>query len=593
MAEAHSTLVKEVVEQFGADRSRLMDIARALHGKLGHLSEDIIGEIADALGIHRVEVRDMVSFYAFLSRSPKGKTTIRLCNAVVERMNGADEIAQAFEEALGIRFGETTPDGAISLEYTACMGMSDQAPSALVNGVPITGIRKADVPAIIDAIKKDGAVQSLPVAEIDLNLRQSGPVIFAPMDRGAAVRRAVDMTPDEIIATMNTARLRGRGGAGFPLAMKWDFCRKAKGDAHYVICNADEGEPGTFKDRVILTEQPDVVFEGMTVAAFVVGAHEGFLYLRAEYEYLLPHLEQVLARRRRLGLLGDNICGREGFNFDIRVQVGAGAYICGEESALIESLEGKPGKPRNRPPFPDRCGYRNQPTVVNNVETFACAARIAERGAAAFTALGTPQSTGSKLISVSGDCQRPGIYEVPFGVTVRQILIECGAEDAHAVQVSGPSGTCISFREFDRIIAFEDLPTAGAFMVFSRERDMFEVARNFSHFFAHESCGFCTPCRVGTSLLRNTMDKLAAGKGSAYDMNEMKNIMRILQDMAHCGLGHTAANPVVQTMEKFPDAYEKRLMKLDFEPAFDLDGALQTARLITGRDDEWAHLAND
>ncbi|HSD59965.1 MAG TPA: NADH-ubiquinone oxidoreductase-F iron-sulfur binding region domain-containing protein, partial [Burkholderiales bacterium] len=198
-----------------------------------------------------------------------------------------------------------------------------------------------------------------------------------------------------------------------------------------------------------------------------------------------------------------------------------------------------------------------------------------------------------KLFSVSGDVKRPGVYEYPFGVTVRQVLTDSGAINPQAVQVGGPSGTCVSWREFDRRVAFEDVPTAGAFMVFSRERDMFEVARNFAHFFAAESCGFCTPCRVGTSLLKRIMDKLAAGKGSAYDMNQMKGLMRIQLTMSHCGLGHTAANPVVQTMEKFPDAYERRLKALAFEPAFDLDGALQTARLITGRDDDWAHIVEE
>jgi len=583
MAEAHSTLVKEVVEQFGADRSRLMDIARALHGKLGHLSEDIIGEIADALGIHRVEVRDMVSFYAFLSRSPKGKTTIRLCNAVVERMNGADEIAQAFEEALGIRFGETTPDGAVSLEHTACMGMSDQAPSALVNGVPITGIRKADVPAIIDAIKKDGAVESLPVAEIDLNLRQSGPVIFAPMDRGAAVRRAVDMTPDEIIATMNTARLRGRGGAGFPLAMKWDFCRKAKGDAHYVICNADEGEPGTFKDRVILTEQPDVVFEGMTVAAFVVGAREGFLYLRAEYAYLLPHLEQVLARRRRLGLLGDNICGREGFNFDIRVQLGAGAYICGEESALIESLEGKRGAPRDRPPFPVQKGYRNEPSSVNNVETLCCAARIMEKGAEWFSSIGTRDSTGTKLLSVSGDCERPGVYEVPYGATVATVLNMVGAEDAAAVQVGGPSGQCLAPRNFGRSISFEDIPTGGSFIVFGPQRNVLECMHQFIEFFVEESCGWCVPCRVGTTHLDIIFRKILDGKGTRADYQQLEQVCMTVKTMSRCGLGQTAANPILTTMRNFPELYEALLKPEDFIPSFDLDEAIKEGCEITGR----------
>ena len=304
-------------------------------------------------------------------------------------------------------------------------------------------------------------------------------------------------------------------------------------------------------------------------------------------------LEAVLARRRAAGLLGASILGHPGFDFDIEIALGAGAYICGEESALIESLEGKPGKPRNRPPYPDTHGYLGQPTVVNNVETYACAALIAQRGGAWFAGLGTPQSTGTKLISVSGDCQRPGTYEYPFGVTIRQVLADCGASQPHAVQVGGPSGTCVPWRDFDRRIGFEDVPTAGAFMVFSRSRDMFEVARSFSHFFAHESCGFCTPCRVGTSLLRDTMDKLAAGKGSAYDMRSMQTLMRILLSMSHCGLGHTAAKPVVETMQAFPEAYERRLRNLDFEPAFDLDAALGTARRITGRDDEWAHIVSD
>jgi [NiFe] hydrogenase diaphorase moiety large subunit len=401
------------------------------------------------------------------------------------------------------------------------------------------------------------------------------------------------MGPDGILAELEAAGLRGRGGAGYKTAAKWASCRRAVGKAHYVICNADEGEPGTFKDRVLLQSYADLVFEGMTIAALAIGAGKGFLYLRGEYLYLLRHLQDVLARRRAAGLLGAGILGRAGLDFDIEIAMGAGAYICGEESALIESLEGKPGRPRNRPPYPDTHGYLDQPTVVNNVETFACAARIAERGSAWFAGIGTAQSTGTKLISVSGDCKYPGTYEYPFGVTIRQILAEAGASQAQAVQVGGPSGTCVPWREFDRKIAFEDVPSAGALMVFSRSRDMFEVARNFSHFFAHESCGFCTPCRVGTSLLRDTMDKLAAGKGSAYDMQSMQTLMRILLTMSHCGLGHTAAKPVVETMRAFPEAYEHRLRKLDFEPAFDLDAALGTARHITGRDDEWAHIVED
>ncbi len=231
-----------------------------------------------------------------------------------------------------------------------------------------------------------------------------------------------------------------------------------------------------------------------------------------------------------------------------------------------------------------------RPTVVDNVETFACAARIAEKGGAWFAAMGTAQSTGTKILSISGDCARPGIYEYPFGVTVEEILRDCGAEDAHAVQVSGPSGTLVSWQEFGRRIAFEDLPTAGAFMVFHRKREMFAAAHNFTHFFAHESCGFCTPCRVGTQLQKRIMDKIAGGHGTPADLEELKHVGHILGTLSHCGLGHTAANPVLDTLKKFPGTFERKLKALSFEPAFDLDGALQTARSITGRDDEWAHL---
>jgi len=298
----------------------------------------------------------------------------------------------------------------------------------------------------------------------------------------------------------------------------------------------------------------------------------------------------VLQKRRDSGLLGKSVLGQKDFDFDIEIHLGAGAYICGEESALIESLEGKRGRPRNRPPFPVTHGYKGRPTVVDNVETFACAAKIAEKGSVWFAAMGTAQSTGTKLLSISGDCASPGIYEYPFGVTVSQILADCGARDPYAIQVSGPSGTLISWKEFDRRIAFEDLPTAGAFMVFQRKRDLFQTARNFAHFFAHESCGFCTPCRVGTELQKKIMDKIASGHGTASDLEEMKGLGHILKTMSHCGLGSSAANPVLDTLEKFPDVYERKLKALAFEPAFDLDGALETARQITGRDDEWAHL---
>ena len=590
MTENNTNLVKQIVEEYGHDRSRLMDIVRKVHAELGCISEDTIGEIAGSLGIHRIEVRDMVSFYAFFDRKPKGKNIIRLCNAVVERMKGADEVAKAFEKALGISFGETTPDGLVSLQYTSCIGMSDQAPSALINGVVLTKLTPDDVENIVKVLKEGGPDQKFHNGEeasgLETNLRMAGPIIFSPMERGAAIRKAVNMEPKDIIGELNKARVRGRGGAGFPTAMKWDFCRKAKGEAYYVICNADEGEPGTFKDRVILTSQPDLVFEGMTIAGYAIGAERGYLYLRAEYEYLLKHLEQVLAKRRRLGLLGENVCAREGINFDIRIQVGAGAYICGEESALIESLEGKRGAPRDRPPFPVQKGYKNEPTSVNNVESLCCAARIIEKGAEWFGSMGTKDSTGTKLLSISGDCENPGVYEVEYGITVEKILKLAGADNAQAVQMGGPSGQCLAPKDFGRSISFEDLPTGGSVIIFGQDRDLLEYMKQFIEFFVEESCGWCVPCRVGTTVLLKVMEKILENRGTQKDVDDLQNIANTIKTMSRCGLGQTAANPVLSTLRNFYDLYESRIKEDEFIPSFDFNKAIMAGCEASGRKPE-------
>jgi [NiFe] hydrogenase diaphorase moiety large subunit len=590
-----TAIVARAAQRHGGHASNLMQMLRAVQAEAGCIPREAVDELARRLGLPRVRVEATASFYHFFHEKSHGVYEILFSDNIVDQMAGKHELMQYLCEQLWVEPGKLSEDGLVYVESTSDIGMGDQGPAALINGYVLPALSKSRIDLIAAMIRERKALAEWPnmLFEVADNVRRAGPLLGESLEPGAALRRALDLGQDGLLAEVDAANLRGRGGAGYKTAAKWGSCRRAKGDHHFVVCNADEGEPGTFKDRVLLQSHADLVFEGMTVAAFAIGAAKGLVYLRGEYLYLLEKLEAVLERRREAGLLGRGIQGRAGFDFDIEIHLGAGAYICGEESALIESLEGKPGKPRNRPPYPDTRGYLNQPTIVNNVETFACAAKIAERGGAWFAGLGTPQSAGTKLFSVSGDVKRPGVYEYSFGVTVRQVLADCGAVNAQAVQVGGPSGTCVSWKEFDRRVAFEDVPTAGAFMVFSRERDMFEVARNFAHFFAAESCGFCTPCRVGTSLLKRIMDKLAAGKGSAHDMAQMKRLMGIQLTMSHCGLGHTAANPVVQTMEKFPDAYERRLKALAFEPAFDLDGALATARLITGRDDEWAHIVKE
>jgi [NiFe] hydrogenase diaphorase moiety large subunit len=335
--------------------------------------------------------------------------------------------------------------------------------------------------------------------------------------------------------------------------MKWNFAGSERGDKKYIICNADEGEPGTFKDRVILTEFADLVFAGMTIAGRAVGASEGIVYLRGEYTYLRSPLNAVIKKRRAAGLLGEDVCGVKGFDFDIIVALGAGAYICGEETALIESLEGFRGEPRNRPPFPVVAGYRYAPTVVNNVETLASAACIFAKGVDWFKSFGTDRSTGFKLFSISGDCAKPGVYEFPFGITIADLLKEVGGEDAKAVQIGGASGTCVPRAQFARQMAFEDIPTGGSVMVFGPQRDMLAVAENFLEFFVDESCGQCTPCRVGNTKMLEAAGQLREGTCSAEYLAELRELSGTMQVASKCGLGQTSSIAFMSILEHFGD----------------------------------------
>lgn len=585
-------IIGQVLDKHGRDGTRLMQILRETQEAHGWLPPEAITAVAQGIGWPRARVEGTAGFYSFFHSEPRGRYRVLWSDNIIDRMLGSQALMQAMCQKLWLEPGRLSEDGLVSVDTTSCTGMGDQGPAVLVNYRAIPRMTAQRVDEMVELIRNQVPLADWPAEwfHVEDNIRRADILLGNTLRSGEALRAALAHKPEDLVAQIKHSNLRGRGGAGFTTGIKWEACRNAPGDLRYVVCNADEGEPGTFKDRVLLTRHSDLVFEGMTVAAYAVGARRGYLYLRGEYRHLLEPLGQVLARRRQLGLLGADILGQPGFSFDIEVHLGAGAYVCGEESALIESLEGKRGVPRNRPPYPVTNGFLNRPTVVNNVETFAAAALVAAKGGDWYRAIGTARSAGSKLLSVSGDAARPGIYEYPFGVTVRQVLDDCGATNTQAVQISGPSGACIADDGFDRRIAFEDIPTAGAFMVFDQSRDMFEVARNFAHFFAHESCGFCTPCRVGTALLKNLMDKIAAGHGTQFDINEIYQLSRLLQMASHCGLGQTASRPLMDTLEKFRPAYERRLKSLDFEPAFDLDGALAQARQMTGRDDADAHL---
>ena len=593
-----SHVVARSIARFGIAPDSILQHLIELQQAFSYVPESAVAQLVQAIDVTAAQIRAAVDFYAFLHASPRGRFDVLFSDNITDRMAGNQRLLTRLCDALGVSPDEPRADGRVTVGLTSCTGMCDQGPALLVNGLALTRLDDERVGRIAGLIDADVPLPHWPQEwfAVSNNVRRADLLLGDLETRDAGLAALLQRGADAVLTEIERSGLRGRGGAGFTTALKWRFCREAEEPRKVVVCNADEGEPGTFKDRVLLSAYADAVIEGMTVCAGIIGAAEGFISLRGEYRYLVEHLEAVLQRRREQGLLGRGI-GRgmgsgPGFDFDIRLRLGAGAYICGEESALIESLEGKRGVTRKRPPFPVTEGFRDRPTVVNNVESFLAAARIAERGGYWFRGEGTDQSAGSKILSVSGDCARPGVYEYPFGTSVERVLEDCGAHEPLAVQVSGAAGATLAAEEFSRRLAFEDLPTAGAFMVFGHGRDLLDMVRNFAAFFAHESCGFCTPCRVGGALLRDLVEKVAAGRASGHDLDEMRHIGAVMRRASHCGLGHTAPSHVLQTLEKFPEIYRSRLAGVEHTPAFDLDDSLAEARALTGRDDVLAHIAD-
>ena len=383
--------------------------------------------------------------------------------------------------------------------------------------------------------------------------KRSGPVIFSEYKRGEAIKKAVSILREDILFELRDSKLKGRGGAGFPVSTKWMLTSAAKADEKFLVCNADEGEPGTFKDRVLLMEYPELVFDGMVVGGYTLGAHQGIVYLRGEYEYMLKSLQDYLEEMRKDNLLGNNILGKEGFNFDICIVLGSGAYVCGEETALIESLEGHRGEPRNRPPYPINTGFLGRPTSVNNVETLAAVSHIVVKGGNWFAKFGTAKSTGSKLFSVSGDCDKPGVYELPWGTKISKLLELVEAKNTKAVQVGGASGFCIPKSQFNKKLAYEEISTGGSVMIFNESRDMLHVLKNFMDFFVDESCGQCTPCRIGNVKLLEGVEMIEKGQYTFSHINKLKDLGRTMQLASKCGLGQSSPNPFISILENFND----------------------------------------
>ena len=562
----------------------VLQILRKLQLAQNHIKATDIDIVAESLNLPRTKIHALIDFYSFLHYTPRGDYDIYFSDSITDHMLGSRESAAVLCDELGVEPGWPHKDGVVTLDFTSCTGLCERGPAVLVNGIAIDRVSIVRAREMAALIKAGTPLEHWPLEWFVINdaIRRKGPLLNMTVPRGAAIERALELGADGVIAELKTAGLRGCGGAGFPTHRKWDICRAAGAGERYVICNADEGEPGTFKDRALLNCEGCNVIEGMTVCGITIGARKGFIYLRHEYEFLRERLERRLQRRRDSGKLGRNICGRHGIHFDIEIVMGAGSYVCGEESALIESLEGKRGIPRIRPPFPVTHGYLGCPTVVNNVETFAYAAGIAADGPGFFRQ--DEAQRGWKLLSISGDCRLPGIYEMPVGTTVGEALRACGADDVQAIQVGGPGGTLLAADETDRELSFDDSNTGGSFMVFNHSRDMLDVAQNFTDFFAHESCGFCTPCRVGTKLMANMAEKIADGHGAHMDIEQMQRLHKLMTQASHCGLGQSAAVPLLTTYEKFPEVFRRRMDDVEYKPAFDVEAAIERSRQIVAEE---------
>ncbi|GAB4414565.1 MAG: NADH-quinone oxidoreductase subunit NuoF [Bacteriovoracaceae bacterium] len=554
--------VSHLIKHIPHRPDRLLDQLWAIQKDRGFVSALDQSELARLLNISVASIREVISFYHFFFDRPMGEITIFLDKSIMAQHFGAQKIKKAFETELKIKCGEVSKDGSFGLFETSCIGMSDQEPAALINMIPFVNLTPELVKKIVRLLKSGYEAkevqQKLKLAP--KNIIHQNIYLTHDFDQELSTLHANQLNADQIIEEVMASGLRGRGGAGFPTGKKWQLCKKFPGE-HVVVCNADEGEPGTFKDRFLLTHHPEQAFIGMAIAAKAIEAKEAILYLRAEYAYLLESLHMTLTKLQRNSLVRD---------IKFRIQLGAGAYVVGEESALLESLEGKRGEPRLRPPFPVEKGYLGQPTIVNNVETFVAVASILTTGHERFISFGSEKSRGTRLLSVSGDVKRPGIYEIAWGQTVEEFLTMVGAVQSLAVQVGGPSGELVRVDiEKHRKLCFEDLPTGGSMMVYNKKRSLIDIAHNYIDFFVDESCGNCTPCRAGNVILKQQFEKMMKGHSQKQDLGKLIHWSEVIMKSSRCGLGMTSPRIFVQLKNKFPELFDEILNEDSLHYAFD------------------------
>ena len=581
-------LLEPTLAKYADVDGSLITILQAAQELYGYLSSDLINHIACRTGVKPAKVMGVVTFYTQFRTSEVGKHLILLCQGTACHVNGSAAIEDTIRELLNVREGEISADGMFTYSNVACLGCCSLAPAMMIDDKIYGKLTREKVAAILDGLKNGADVSEFsasseerePIFETDtkIALKNCGSIDpnliddYITVEGYKAIEKCVrEMSPEDVIDEMKRSEIGGRGGAGFPTWFKWNAARGSAGEKKYVICNADEGDPGAFMDRAIIEGDPHAMIEGMLIAAYAIGSDEGIVYVRAEYPQAIAQLEIALNQARERGFLGENIFGSE-FSFDIRIKAGAGAFVCGEETALIASLEGERGMPRLKPPFPAQKGYWQKPSNINNVETFANVPWIIRNGGEAFATIGTENSKGTKVFALTGKIANGGLVEVPMGQTIRDVVFGVGGgikdgKSFKAVQLGGPSGGCIPAELLDTEIDYKSLAETGAIMgsggmvVMDETTCMVDMARFFLDFTCKESCGKCTHCRVGNRRMLEILERICDGDGREGDIELLSELAEQIKEGSLCALGQTAPNPVLTTLKYFRNEYEDHILR--------------------------------
>jgi NADH-quinone oxidoreductase subunit F len=572
--------------RYPVKRSALIPMMMYAQDEYGCVSDEMIAEIGRRLDLNNVQIEETLAYYSMLRRKPLGKHHVQICTNVACMLKGGNELLVRAKKRLEIGHKEVTNDGVFSLEEVECIGACTGAPAMQVNYdfyENLTPVRFDRIIEDLDAGRRpepekviSGALHERHPAETPLiskrwGIRDSHKIdVFLQHDGYRGLEKALkEMTPDGIIDEVKKSNLRGRGGAGFPTGMKWFFVPKDSPKPKYVICNADESEPGTCKDRPLMEMDPHQLIEGMVIAGRAIGSHQGFIYIRGEYRYVLDIVDAAIAEAYSRGYLGKNILGT-GFDFDLLIHTGAGAYECGEESALMESLEGKRGYPRIKPPFPAVVGLYGCPTIINNVETLSAVPSIILEGGDSYANRGTPKNGGTRMLCIAGHINKPGIYEVPLGMNMKKFIYEVaggipGNKKIKAVIPGGSSCPLMTADEIDIPMDYDSVAKAGSMLgsggmvIMDEDTCMVDMARRIMHFYAHESCGWCIPCREGTTWLRKILERFHAGLGRAEDIDIIADLAKNMLGRTFCPLGDAAAMPTISIMKKWRGEFEEHL----------------------------------